>query len=89
MGKADAGRPRAVVCLSGGMDSAFALTLAARDYETYAVHFSYGQRTETRELRSAQEIISADRRQRAVDPEDRPVSADWRVGADRPSDSRA
>ena len=56
MGKADAGRPRAVVCLSGGMDSCVCAALAARDYETYAVHFSYGQRTETRELRSAQEI---------------------------------
>jgi 7-cyano-7-deazaguanine synthase len=30
--------------------------MAARDYEVYAVHFSYGQRTEARELRSAQEI---------------------------------
>ena len=50
------GRPRAVVCLSGGMDSCVCTTLAARDYEVYAVHFSYGQRTEARELRSAQEI---------------------------------
>jgi 7-cyano-7-deazaguanine synthase len=50
-------RPRAVVCLSGGMDSCVCATLAARDYETYAVHFSYGQRTEARELRSAQEMV--------------------------------
>jgi 7-cyano-7-deazaguanine synthase len=50
------GRPRAVVCLSGGMDSCVCTALAARDYEVYAVHFSYGQRTEARELRSAQEI---------------------------------
>jgi 7-cyano-7-deazaguanine synthase len=56
MGKADAGRPRAVVCLSGGMDSCVCAALATRGYETYAVHFSYGQRTEARELRSAQEI---------------------------------
>jgi 7-cyano-7-deazaguanine synthase len=49
-------RPRAVVCLSGGMDSCVCAALAARDYEVYAVHFSYGQRTEARELRSAQEI---------------------------------
>jgi 7-cyano-7-deazaguanine synthase len=50
------GRPSAVVCLSGGMDSCVCAALAARDYEVYAVHFSYGQRTEARELRSAQEI---------------------------------
>src|ERR1700722_13205191 len=49
-------RPRAVVCLSGGMDSCVCVALAARDYEVYAIHFSYGQRTEARELRSAQEI---------------------------------
>jgi 7-cyano-7-deazaguanine synthase len=45
-----------VVCLSGGMDSCVCATLAAREYEVYALHFSYGQRTEARELRSAQEI---------------------------------
>ena len=49
-------RPRAVVCLSGGMDSCVCATLAARDYDVYAVHFSYGQRTEARELRSAEEV---------------------------------
>jgi 7-cyano-7-deazaguanine synthase len=54
--KDESGRPRAVVCLSGGMDSCVCAALAARDYEVYAVHFSYGQRTEARELRSAQEI---------------------------------
>ena len=47
---------RAVVCLSGGMDSCVCAALAARDHETYAIHFSYGQRTEARELRSAQEM---------------------------------
>jgi 7-cyano-7-deazaguanine synthase len=56
MTKAEPDRPRAVVCLSGGMDSCVCAALAARDYEVYAVHFSYGQRTEARELRSAQEV---------------------------------
>ena len=54
--KAEPGRPRAVVCLSGGMDSCVCATLAAREYDVFAVHFSYGQRTEARELRSAQEM---------------------------------
>jgi 7-cyano-7-deazaguanine synthase len=49
-------RPRAVVSLSGGMDSAVCAALAARDYDAYAVHFSYGQRTEARELESAQAV---------------------------------
>ena len=56
MTRSETSRPRAVVCLSGGMDSCVCAALAARDYEVYAIHFSYGQRTEARELRSAQEI---------------------------------
>jgi len=40
---------RAVVLLSGGMDSCVCAALAARDHETAAVHVSYGQRTEERE----------------------------------------
>lgn len=52
----DSSKPRAVVCLSGGMDSCVCAALAARDYETYAVHFGYGQRTEARELRSAEAV---------------------------------
>jgi 7-cyano-7-deazaguanine synthase len=56
MTEAAQGRPHAVVCLSGGMDSCVCAALAARDYEVYAIHFSYGQRTEARELRSAEEV---------------------------------
>src|SRR4051812_32622111 len=44
-----AGRTRAVVLLSGGMDSAVCAALAARDYDAAALHVSYGQRTESRE----------------------------------------
>jgi 7-cyano-7-deazaguanine synthase len=46
------GRQRAVVLLSGGMDSCVCVTLAARDYEAAALHVSYGQRTEDRERRA-------------------------------------
>ncbi|QHS53450.1 7-cyano-7-deazaguanine synthase QueC [Edaphobacter sp. 12200R-103] len=50
------GRPRAVLCLSGGMDSTVCAALAAREYDVYALHFGYGQRTETKERASAEEI---------------------------------
>jgi 7-cyano-7-deazaguanine synthase len=43
---------RAVVLLSGGMDSCVCTTLAVRDHEAAAVHVSYGQRTEERERRA-------------------------------------
>jgi 7-cyano-7-deazaguanine synthase len=43
---------RAVVLLSGGMDSCVCAALAARDFDAAAVHVSYGQRTEDRERRS-------------------------------------
>jgi 7-cyano-7-deazaguanine synthase len=46
------GKARAVVLLSGGMDSCVCAALAARDYDAAAVHVSYGQRTEERERRS-------------------------------------
>jgi 7-cyano-7-deazaguanine synthase len=45
-------RSRAVVLLSGGMDSSVCAALAARDYDAGAVHVSYGQRTEERERKS-------------------------------------
>ena len=49
-------RSKAVLCLSGGMDSCVCAALAARDYDVYALHFGYGQRTEARELQAAQEV---------------------------------
>ena len=54
-----ASRSRAVVCLSGGMDSAVCAAIAARQHDTYALHFSYGQRTQQRELESARAIADA------------------------------
>src|SRR5579883_3164210 len=44
--------PRAVVLLSGGMDSCVCAALAARDFDPAALHISYGQRTEERERRA-------------------------------------
>ena len=52
-------RPKAVVCLSGGMDSTVCAMLAARDFDSYGLHFSYGQRTQERELRAAREVAKA------------------------------
>ena len=42
-------KTRAVVLVSGGMDSCVCAALAARDHEAAALHMSYGQRTEGRE----------------------------------------
>jgi 7-cyano-7-deazaguanine synthase len=52
-------REKTVICLSGGMDSTVCAALAARDFDVYALHFSYGQRTEGRELQSAKAVAEA------------------------------
>ena len=43
-------RERAVVCVSGGMDSCLTAALAAREHRLCFLHANYGQRTEAREL---------------------------------------
>jgi 7-cyano-7-deazaguanine synthase len=45
-------KSRAVVLLSGGMDSCVCAALACRDHKVAALHISYGQRTEERERQS-------------------------------------
>jgi 7-cyano-7-deazaguanine synthase len=45
-------KERAIVLLSGGMDSCACAALASRDYDAAALHISYGQRTEARERQS-------------------------------------
>src|SRR4051812_9300760 len=42
----------AVVLMSGGMDSCVTAAIACRTYDIAALHVSYGQRTEERELQS-------------------------------------
>jgi len=49
-------KSRAVVLLSGGMDSCVCAALAAREFNAAAVHISYGQRTEAREQRAFRTI---------------------------------
>src|SRR5437867_6897976 len=44
--------PKAVVLMSGGMDSCVTAAIAAQNYRLAALHASYGQRTEQRELQS-------------------------------------
>jgi 7-cyano-7-deazaguanine synthase len=44
--------PKAVVLMSGGMDSCVTAAVASRTYQLAALHASYGQRTERRELES-------------------------------------
>ncbi|MGA9509562.1 MAG: 7-cyano-7-deazaguanine synthase QueC [Candidatus Sulfotelmatobacter sp.] len=46
------GKTRAIVLLSGGMDSCVCAALAARDHQAAGLHVSYGQRTEQRERQS-------------------------------------
>jgi 7-cyano-7-deazaguanine synthase len=49
-------RAKAVVLLSGGMDSCVCAALAARDYDAAAMHVMYGQRTEERERRAFEAV---------------------------------
>lgn len=49
-------KSRAIVLLSGGMDSSVCAALAVRDHDAAAVHVSYGQRTERRERQSFLDI---------------------------------
>jgi len=52
-------KPKAVVLLSGGLDSATTLAIAAREgFETYALSFRYGQRHE-REVEAARRVATA------------------------------
>lgn len=45
-------KPKAVVLMSGGMDSCVTAAVASQNYRIAVLHASYGQRTERRELQS-------------------------------------
>jgi len=49
-------RPIAVALASGGMDSCVTTAIAAQEYSLALLHLSYGQRTESRELKSFNDI---------------------------------
>lgn len=51
-----AGRPIAVVLLSGGMDSCVTAAIAAKEHRLALLHSSYGQRTEAREKQAFEQI---------------------------------
>jgi 7-cyano-7-deazaguanine synthase len=48
--------PRAVVLVSGGLDSCVAAAMAAADYQMAFLHANYGQRTESKELRAFHDL---------------------------------
>jgi len=50
--KSRSNKPRAVVLMSGGMDSCVTAAIASQNYELAVLHASYGQRTERRELQA-------------------------------------
>ncbi|MBI3258626.1 MAG: 7-cyano-7-deazaguanine synthase QueC [Ignavibacteriae bacterium] len=50
-------KPKAVVMMSGGMDSSVCAAIAQNEgYEVSALHVNYGQRTQERELRAFNEV---------------------------------
>ena len=49
-------RPKAVVLLSGGMDSCVTAAIANQSHQLALLHASYGQRTQARERRAFEEV---------------------------------
>ena len=49
-------KEKAVVLVSGGLDSCVTAAIAAQDYELAFLHLNYGQRTERRELQAFHDI---------------------------------
>ena len=51
-------KPKAVCLVSGGMDSTVTLAIALLEYDIYALHVMYSQRTQERELQSFSDLIA-------------------------------
>ncbi len=51
-------RPKAIVLLSGGLDSATVLAIASREFDCHAISFNYGQRNVS-ELNAAEQLAQA------------------------------
>ena len=49
-------REKAIVLVSGGMDSCVTAAIAAKNHELAFLHLNYGQRTEKRELQAFNDI---------------------------------
>ena len=47
---------KAIILVSGGMDSLVTTAIASKDYDMSFLHINYGQRTENRELKAFNEI---------------------------------
>ena len=82
-------KSRAVVLLSGGMDSCVCAALAARDHAAAALHVSYGQRTEDRERQSFLAICQRLNIQGQTPGAQRGSARHRRFGPDRRKHSRA
>ena len=54
----DLAQDRAIVLISGGMDSCVTAAIASQEYALAALHLNYGQRTERRELQAFNEIAN-------------------------------
>ena len=51
-------KKKAVVLISGGMDSLVTLAIASKDYEIYALHADYRHRTEKKEHQAFEKICN-------------------------------
>ena len=51
-------KQKAIVLVSGGMDSCVTAAVAARDYDLYFLHINYGQLTEKRENKAFEDLCA-------------------------------